>query len=864
MAQGKKSAGIAAKILATNLVVVFLIVLAMTVLAYRQLKEQTTQALTENLLLQVNLLKEDFDSKLEGIYRNIQRVAGEGVVANSLVDDRERDFYLQQFLNGISNNISDFDVNLVLTDFAGQIRFSQHNLIVELDSQRLAFLVEHNKPEIRLDSVDNDLIVTLMQPVIYPNTGLGEGMLIYQFPLSSWLSSPQVNELQRLSPSISDIAMSFNDSLFLVNKHDPGVYSDVSRFETLTLPLELEQPLKLALFIDTSRADAPLNRLLQRTIVIGLMIFMLSALVVNFLVRRQTRKILRLRKESEKLASDISRDLLFYSEKQDEVDDLADAFNLLLDKLRSAYDELDRTSRDRIRASENRFRSMIQNIGDGIYVYDIHGSLIDTNPVASMQTGYDGSRLKNMLISDIAPEIDEQQLKVLWTLSQTHPEKFPLTMEATFCNRNHDSFPAEVRLSLIDSLGKSRYFIAIVRDISERKKQENELREARDRAEQGNRVKSQFLANMSHELRTPMNAILGMTDLALKGEMSGRQRNFVSKANQAAHSLLRILNDILDFSKVEAEQMKIEKIDFQISEVFKHVSNIVELKARDKQINWTWHIDEAVPEHVIGDPLRIGQILLNLCNNAIKFTANGGTVEASASITEREQQHLTLSFSVRDTGIGIAEEDQAHLFDAFHQVDQSTTRQYGGTGLGLAISQKLVELMEGNIWIESQPGRGSTFHFTVIVGETTGVGKSARREQLISEPAESKVDESVLQGKKVLVVEDNEINQELVGELLREKGVHVSLADNGLMALEKLASESIDLVLMDCQMPIMNGYEASREIRKNPHTRELPVIALTANVLEDDRQKAFSAGMNDFVTKPVDPILLYQTLTRWL
>ncbi len=862
--QRKKSAGIARKILATNLLVVFLIVLTMTLLAYQQLKVQTMQGLQENLQLQVNLLSKDFDSRLEDIFRNIQRVAKDDAVTNSLVDDRERGFYLQQFLNGISNSISDFSVNLVLTDFAGQIRYKQHNLLVEPDSQHVAFLVEHAKPDMRLDIMQNDLVVTLMQPVIYPNTGLGEGMLIYQFSLSSWLDSSQVSELLQLSPSISGIAMSFKDSLFLAKHHIQAEQEKISRFETLGLPMEIEQPLKLVLYIDSSRSEAPLNRLLQRTLIIGLAIFLLAALMVNFLVRRQTRKILRLRKDSEKLASDISRDLLFYSEKKDEVDDLADAFNLLLDKLRLAYDELDRSSRDRLRASENRFRSMIQSVGDGIYVYDMHGSLIDTNPVASKQTGYNGSRLKNMQISDIAPEIDEQQLNVLWTLSQTHPEKFPLTMEATFCNRNHDSFPAEVRLSLIDSLGKSLYFIAIVRDISERKKQENELREARDKAEMGNRVKSQFLANMSHELRTPMNAILGMTDLALKGEMSDRQRNFVDKANQSARGLLRILNDILDFSKVEAEQMKIEKVDFQISDVFKHVSNIVELKAREKHIDWKWHIDEGVPQHLLGDSLRIGQVLLNLCNNAIKFTADGGVVEASACLTAREQQRMTLTFTVRDTGIGIAEEEQMHLFDAFHQVDQSTTRQYGGTGLGLAISQKLVELMEGNIWLESRPGEGSLFHFTVIVDETSSAAESERQEPLMSDSTKADFDESVLQGKKVLIAEDNEINQELVGELLREKGIRVSLAENGQVALEKLASESIDLVLMDCQMPIMNGYEAAREIRKNPHTRELPVIALTANVLEDDRQKAFSAGMNDFVAKPVEPLQLYRTLARWL
>jgi PAS domain S-box-containing protein len=550
---------------------------------------------------------------------------------------------------------------------------------------------------------------------------------------------------------------------------------------------------------------------------------------------------------------------------------------------------------------------------------------------------------------------------------------------------------------LRDADGNPTDMYGVSQDISEFKRLEAELVTAKEAAEAVTRSKSEFLANMSHELRTPMNAIIGMTHLALKTELTRKQADYLTKVKNAAQSLLGVINDILDFSKIEAGKLDMEMTEFQLENVLNNLSTIVCQKAQDKNLELLIAPQHEIPVNLVGDPLRLGQILVNLVNNAIKFTERG-EVLVTVRIEEQFTNRIKLKFAIRDSGIGMTREQSARLFQAFSQADTSTTRKYGGTGLGLSISKRLVELMDGQIWAESQPGVGSTFHFTACFGigsgekckrfipelaglrtlvvddkaeareiltealqvfalraESVSSGEDAIREvaavdshdpyRLVlmdwhmpgmggleasriikrhdrlqnvpkivmvtafgregirtqaeeigadgyllkpvsasrlydtlvdlfgvagtGEPAKrDDTREYDVSGIRILLVEDNEVNQQVAIELLESAGAIVTVANDGAEAVRLLTAgdetPSFDLVLMDLQMPDMDGFIATRLLRNDPRLQRLPIIAMTAHALVEERQRCLDAGMNDHVSKPIDPDALFATLARWI
>jgi len=384
---------------------------------------------------------------------------------------------------------------------------------------------------------------------------------------------------------------------------------------------------------------------------------------------------------------------------------------------------------------------------------------------------------------------------------------------------------------------------------------------ARDAAEAANRAKSAFLANMSHELRTPMNAIIGLTHLLADEIQEASARSQLLKVTEAAHHLLQILNDVLDLSKIEAGRLTVEQVEFTPQRVLDHAIDLLAERAAAKSLQVAREVDPAVPARMIGDPLRLGQVLVNFLGNAIKFS-DRGRVTVRMRVEEAAADRVVLRLEVEDEGIGLTPEQQARLFKPFMQADDSTTRQFGGTGLGLVICQRIAQLMGGQVGVSSVAGQGSRFWMTAAMRPQT----SAPSASPASTPGEKP--EAMLarlcRGRRILLVEDNPVNQKVALAVLKRAALDVEVASDGRQAVDRVRDGDYALVLMDVQMPVLDGIAATREIRQLPHRTTLPIIAMTANAFDEDRRECLSAGMSDFIGKPVVPANLYRALLKWL
>jgi PAS domain S-box-containing protein len=660
--------------------------------------------------------------------------------------------------------------------------------------------------------------------------------------------------------------------------------------------------------------------------------------------------------------------------------------------------------------SEERLAVTLNSIGDAVIATDADAYVTLLNPLAETLTGWPRDKAIGRPIDEIFNIINEgtrqpAKIPVMDTLAKgtTHG----LANHTVLIARNGSECPiADSCAPIRDRDSHVVGAVLVFRDVTAEcaaqqlmKETNEELQSARLAADQANLAKSDFLSNMSHEIRTPMNAIIGMSHLALKTDMTARQRDYLSKIQGSGRHLLAIINDILDFSKIEAGKLAVENTEFDFEKVLENVANLVTEKTSAKGLELVFDVDKNVPNKLIGDPLRLGQILVNYCNNAVKFTETG-EIDIIVRIKEQTDRDVLIHCAVRDTGIGLTNEQIGRLFQRFTQGDASTTREFGGTGLGLAISKKLAQLMGGEVGVESEPGKGSTFWFTARLGKGMGPqrmlalsgdlqgkrvlvvddNESARlvlgdllgnmsfkvdqvesgataivavkdaaaqntpydivfldwqmpgmdgieaarrlkaleleraphmvmvtaygREEIIK-GAEATGIEAVMikpvsasmlfdgvvrilggandgpriaadtpsavfeqlasiKGARILVVEDNDLNQEVAMGLLNEAGFVVELAEDGRVALDKLDTGHYDLVLMDMQMPVMDGVTAAREIRKQARFRDLPVVAMTANAKQSDRDLCLAAGMNDHVAKPIEPDDLWQMLLKWI
>ena len=509
--------------------------------------------------------------------------------------------------------------------------------------------------------------------------------------------------------------------------------------------------------------------------------------------------------------------------------------------------------RESRRLSEARLITIFDNSPDAFIQLDAKGLITNWNDKAANIFGYCKSEVLGKFFGMVVPD-NNSGLNFGYRKGDNCTDDLDLLgvqREVVGRRKDGSEFPLTLRASEI-YFEAGRAYLVVVRDITDRKENEANLLYAMNAAESANAAKGAFLSNISHEIRTPMNSIIGMANLALKTRLDPKQHDYLVKIDYAAQHLLGLINDILDFSKIEANKLELEMLDFDLESVIENISNQLAHSAMSKGLRLMLEIDPGLSMPLRGDPLRLVQVLLNYTSNAIKFTDNG-EITVRARVLEKGTDDFLVRFEVSDTGIGLSKVQIDKLFQFFHQADSSTTRKYGGTGLGLAISKQLVELMGGTVGVESQLGQGSTFWFTARLGKGAELSKKTKIETL---------DLERLNGASILLVEDNLFNQQVAVEILRDAGAGVSIANNGQEAIDMLLGRHFDCVLMDVQMPVMDGLEATRRIRANPALAGTHIIAMTANTGMDDRARCFAAGMDNFISKPIFADQLYSVIVH--
>jgi PAS domain S-box-containing protein len=504
-----------------------------------------------------------------------------------------------------------------------------------------------------------------------------------------------------------------------------------------------------------------------------------------------------------------------------------------------------------LRYSRQAYKTLVETAPDIIYRVNADGYFTYVNPIGFELSGYTEDEVYNMRYIDVVRDDYKKRVGAFY-IKQVRDKRESTYLEFPMENKRNREIWVGQKVQLIYKDGKYDGILAIARDITEFRRIREDLKKAKVEAEASSKAKEAFLANMSHEIRTPMNAIIGMSRLLKQTDINNEQAKYLNAISSSSSNLIVLINDILDLSKIESGKLELEQLGFSLSDLLDSLFYAQKLLADQKGIEFHYTVDSEIPNALLGDPYRLNQILTNLINNAIKFTPKG-RVELSVKLVNAKKKTNIIEFSVKDTGIGISRENLNSIFDAFSQADTSITRKFGGTGLGLAITRHLVSIMDGELDVQSTAGVGTVFKVRLPLK------KADKIEVKVEEKLES--DLLDLEGLSLLIVEDNRINRLLAFTLLDKWGVNYDWSENGKDAIEKLANKKFDIILMDMQMPVMDGLEATRFIRNELHL-DIPIIALTANAFKDDADKCLQSGMNDVITKPFEPSILYNKILK--
>ncbi|ELX13703.1 multi-sensor hybrid histidine kinase [Janthinobacterium sp. HH01] len=699
-------------------------------------------------------------------------------------------------------------------------------------------------------------------------------------------ATPEVLVLRVLAPNGAELASyvsPLREPVAAIKVHREISFSDARR----SYPVG-----SIDLAFSRQQIDQDLRRQIYNTVAANLLLALGIVLSIFVVGRRAARPFADIQGSLEKLTRGETDIKLSGIGREDQVGRLSGAvlrFRDTLTRLRDAEYELRELNRDlemRIATRTRELTSSMQQLGDSqaklqtivdtaldaVVRMDLAGRIVGWNTQAERIFGWSRDEALGLALDKtiIPPRYRYDHRRGMQRyMAGGGGGVLDARIEVVALRRSGEEFPIELAITQVKSEGQDSYeFCAFIRDISDRREREQKLVNANVMAEAANIAKSEFLANMSHEIRTPMSAVIGMAYLALRTEMTPKQHDYISKIHRAALSLLGIINDVLDFSKIEAGRLDIESIPFMLEEVLANVSSVTAQRATDKHLRYLVSVAPDVPRHLVGDPLRLGQVLINLVNNAVKFTAEGELELRCEVLPAAAQEGMAaLRFSVRDTGIGMTQQQKAKLFRAFSQANGSTTRHYGGTGLGLSISQQLVRLMGGRIDVESEPDHGSTFHFHLLLPLSDAAAVAVQAAVHHGPVGDLTLHASPRRAARVLLAEDSPDNQDVTLELLELQGIAVDVVGNGREALERLQAagpDTYDLVLMDLGMPVMDGHETVRLLRQDSRFNELPVIAVTSHALAGVQAQCLEEGMQDYIAKPVDPQRLYSVLSRWL
>lgn len=502
-----------------------------------------------------------------------------------------------------------------------------------------------------------------------------------------------------------------------------------------------------------------------------------------------------------------------------------------------------------IELQKDEFETIFKTTKDGLAILDLESNFLEFNDAYLEMTGF--TREELLTKSCLGLSVPEDLPRALVAIKEVIDKGFITNFEKSCIIKNEKI--VTINMSIAHMPDKQRFLIS-TKDITQNKKIQRDLVEAKESAEKANKAKSEFLANMSHEIRTPLNGVLGLTDLVLKTNLDAQQRDYLEKAKTSSKALLHIINDVLDYSKIDAGKLDLEHKEFELSSVMCNIKDLFEYQANKKGISLTISGDNN--RTLIGDALRLTQILTNIVGNAIKFTEKG-SIDIKVELIYENEHHKKLKFSIKDSGMGMNKEHQENLFKKFTQADNSITRKYGGTGLGLSISKHLVQMMSGEIWVESQEGVGSTFIFSATFE------KNDDNKEVVAKPQINASNTDSIQGARILLAEDNKINQTVAMGMLENLNLYVDLANNGREAVEMIeAGNKYDIILMDLQMPIMDGFEASKRIKKID--KNIPIIALSAAVMQEDILKTSEAEMSAHLAKPINEEELIRTLLQFI